>query len=58
MATQVASGLLASQDPEKGWNLDTLSIISLKVADKLIEYNYMKELPELFPTKAENEKQA
>lgn len=56
-ATQIASGLLASQDPEKGWNLDTLAILSLKITDKLMEYNSMKELPELLPAKP-NEKQA
>jgi hypothetical protein len=50
LASQIASGLLSSQDPEKGWNLDTLTILSLKVADKLIDYAQKEELPELFPT--------
>ena len=55
LATQIASGLLASQDPDKGWNLDTLSILSLKIADKLIEFNSMKELPELISAKPKND---
>jgi len=47
IATQIAQGLLASQNPEKGWNLDTLSILSLKIADNLISFNQMEKLPEL-----------
>jgi hypothetical protein len=47
IATQVAQGLLASQNPEKGWNLETLSILSLKIADNLVHFNQMEKLPEL-----------
>jgi predicted nuclease of restriction endonuclease-like (RecB) superfamily len=47
IATQVVQGLLASQNPEKGWNLDTLSILALKIADNLIHFNEMEKLPEL-----------
>ena len=47
IATQIAQGLLASQNPEKGWNLDTLSILSLKIADNMIHFNSMEKLPEL-----------
>ena len=58
-AAEIASGLLASQDPVKGWNLDTLAILSLKITDKLMEYNSMKELPELFSSQPKpDEKQA
>jgi hypothetical protein len=47
IATQIAQGLLASQNPEKGWNLDTLSILALKIADNLMHFNSMEKLPEL-----------
>jgi hypothetical protein len=47
IATQVVQGLLASQNPEKGWNLDTLSILALKIADNLVHFNQMEKLPEL-----------
>ena len=47
IAAQVTQGLLASQNPEKGWNLDTLAILSLKIADNLIHFSSMEKLPEL-----------
>mgnify|MGYP001550398394 CR=1 FL=1 len=47
IAAQIAQGLLASQNPEKGWNLDTLAILSLKITDNLIHFNSMEKLPEL-----------
>lgn len=47
LAAQITQGLLASQDPVKGWNLDTLSILSLKIADNLIKFDDMETLPEL-----------
>ena len=47
LAAQAMAGLLASQNPEKGWNLDTLAILSLKIADNLIHFNSMEKLPEL-----------
>lgn len=51
LAAQITQGLLASQDPEKGWNLDTLSILSLKIADNLIKFSDMETLPELVSSK-------
>ena len=47
IATQAMGGLLASQNPEKGWNLDTLAILSLKIADNLIHFSKEEKLPEL-----------
>ena len=47
LAAQIAQGLLASQNPEKGWNLDTLAILSLKITDSLVHFNSMEKLPEL-----------
>lgn len=47
VAAQAMSGLLASQNPEKGWNLDTLAILSLKIADNLIHFSKEEKLPEL-----------
>lgn len=47
LAAQIAQGLLSSQNPEKGWNLDTLAILSLKIADNLVHFNSLEKLPEL-----------
>lgn len=58
MATNIATGLLASQDAEKGWNIDTLAILSLKIADKIAYYNNEEKLPDLFAPKESDEKQA
>jgi hypothetical protein len=57
LAAQAMTGLLASQNPEKGWNLDTLAILSLKIADNLIHFEAMEKLPELISagSKKENE---
>jgi hypothetical protein len=57
IAAQITQGLLASQNPEKGWNLDTLAILSLKIADNLIHFNEKEKLPELISAapKTENE---
>lgn len=51
IATQALTGLLSSQDPEKGWDLDTLAILSLKIADNLIRFSRMETLPDLLPAK-------
>jgi hypothetical protein len=56
IATQIAQGLLASQNPEKGWNLDTLAILSLRIADNLIHHNAMEKLPELISTPQKDSK--
>jgi hypothetical protein len=57
IAVQIAQGLLASQNPETGWNLDTLSILSFKIADNLIHFSTVEKLPELInaATQKENE---
>ena len=55
IAAQVITGLLASQNPEKGWNLDTLAILSLKIADNLIHFSKEKKLPELISADAKKE---
>lgn len=55
LAAQAMTGLLASQNPEKGWNLDTLAILSLKIADNLIHFNSMEKLPELISAAPKNE---
>ena len=51
-AAQAMVGLLASQNPEKGWNLDTLAILSFKIADNLIHFSKEKKLPELISADA------
>lgn len=55
IATQITQGLLASQNPDKGWNLDTLSILSLRIADNLLHFNSLEKLPELVSTPANKE---
>lgn len=55
LAAQITQGLLASQNPEKGWNLDTLAILSLKIADNLIHFSEMEKLPELISAAPQKE---
>lgn len=55
LAAQITQGLLASQNPEKGWNLDTLAILSLKIADNLIHFSSMEKLPELISATPQKE---
>jgi hypothetical protein len=55
LAAQISQGLLASQNPEKGWNLDTLAILSLKIADNLVHFSQMEKLPELISAGKKNE---
>ena len=55
IAAQAMTGLLASQNPEKGWNLDTLAILSLKIADNLIHFSKEKKLPELISADSKKE---
>lgn len=56
LAGQAVNGLLASQDPEKGWNLDTLAILSLKIADNILHYNSKDKLPDLVSKPQEEKK--
>lgn len=47
LAGNALSGLLASQPENKGWNIDALSVVSLKIADTLLEMAALDKLPEL-----------
>jgi hypothetical protein len=47
LAGHALSGLLASQPEDKGWNLDALSVVSLKIADTVIEMSSLQKLPDL-----------
>ena len=55
LAAHVLTGLLASQDPEKGWPFDTLSVMSLRIADNLLQFDAMQELPELKKSEPQTE---
>ena len=44
IATQLAAGLLASQNPEKGWYLGRVCEVALRTADTLIDME-AKPLP-------------
>lgn len=58
IASKAMNGLLASQDPKKGWGLDALAILSLKIADKILFFSTQENLPELSPAQEEKEKPA
>lgn len=47
LAGHALSGLLASQPEDKGWNIDALSVVSLKIADTVIQMSSLNELPNL-----------
>ena len=47
LAGNALSGLLASQPENKGWNIDALSVVSLKIADTVIAMASLEKLPEL-----------
>lgn len=47
LAGYALSGLLASQPKDKGWNIDALSVVSLKIADTVIEMSSLTQLPDL-----------
>ena len=47
LAGHALSGLLASQPENKGWNIDALSVVSLKIADTVIDMASLEKLPEL-----------
>jgi hypothetical protein len=47
LAGHALSGLLASQPENKGWNVDALSVVSLKIADTVLEMSLLDELPSL-----------
>lgn len=53
IATKAMQGLLSSQNPKEGWNLDVLSILSFKIADKILSHSEMDILPELTNKKEE-----
>jgi hypothetical protein len=46
LAGNALSGLLASQG-NKGWEIGTLAVLSLTIADTIIKVSELKELPEL-----------
>jgi hypothetical protein len=47
LAGHALSGLLASQPEDKGWNIDALSVVSLKIADTVIQMSNLETLPAL-----------
>lgn len=53
IATKAMQGLLSSQNPKEGWNLEVLSILSLKIADTILSYSEKESLPELTTKKEE-----
>lgn len=47
LAGHALSGLLASQPENKGWNIDALSVVSLQIADTVVEMAALEKLPTL-----------
>ena len=47
LAGHALSGLLASQPEDKGWNIEALAVVSLKIADTVLEFDKQNELPSL-----------
>ena len=52
LAGNALSGLLASQPEDKGWNIDALAVVALKIADKVMEVSNLTDLPELVTDEA------
>ena len=53
LAGHALSGLLASQPEDKGWNIDALSVVSLKIADTVLQMAALETLPSLSTPKDE-----
>jgi hypothetical protein len=47
LAGNALQGLLACQNPEKGWDIGALAVTSLKIADAVIYVSNMEKLPDL-----------
>jgi hypothetical protein len=56
IASRAMNGLLSSQDPERGWNINSLAIMSLRIADTILFFSD-KPLPEMKPI-AENKEES
>lgn len=56
LAGHALQGLLASQDTERGWPIDSLCVVSLKIADAVLRYSELPELPELVDARPKEEK--
>jgi len=55
LAGNALSGLLASQQDDKGWEINALAVVSLKIADAVMHFNSMEKLPDLQDSKPEPE---
>lgn len=47
LAAHALNGLLSSQEPDKGWQIDALAVVSLQIADRVLHYDAQPELPKL-----------
>lgn len=47
LAAHALNGLLASQEPDKGWGIDAVAVVSLQIADRVLHYHAEPELPKL-----------
>ena len=55
LAGHALQGLLANQPQDKSMEMAILAIVSLKIADAVLHFGAMPELPSLTPVKDEEE---
>jgi len=53
LAGNALQGLLASQTEEKGWEINALAVVSLKIADAVLLFDGLQTLPDLQEAKQE-----
>lgn len=55
LAGHALQGLLANNTDEKGWDINALAVVSLKIADCVIHYAARPELPGLTDSREKKE---
>jgi hypothetical protein len=47
VASHALTGLLACQNPENGWQIDAVTVVALTIADRMMHFASLPELPQL-----------
>lgn len=55
LAGHALQGLLANSTDEKGWDINALAVVSLKIADCVLHFDAKTELPPLVDGREEKE---
>lgn len=58
LAGKALQGLLASQNDDKGWDMNVLAVVSLKIADTVLHFSNLEKLPDLSEPGKEQERPA